>query len=354
MKSWLQRFNGKKPAKRPVTIHVEAKTPQKPRRSQGKQSSPKKKKLNPSEKVCPTSDEFENSPESLGVESKENVEPSRVHNIAEWADWMKSNEIVTEVYVEPEVEEYEYGIFNFHFNSLRSVSSRSDGVSLDAVAKHMTDMKIFPKEDDARVFCRGLAGEDSHCITAAQVTEECVGRRKYSRVICKRYVKAVYNREIEDILTPSQKGSPSSVARSPSGGSKYRKKESMGGMDDSAKGFALGNTPNTLQRRYSRADSNSDPTARGGGRRYSRQGSTTRNKVLSRIVSRVASRIYSRSPSVDENIVRPQPRKAAVTLARAKKVRQQQNSSPEEDDQLTESQRRQVEDFLKENGYDEY
>lgn len=342
--SWLSRFNSKKSSKKIISIQVE---PHQSRKSKKNDVLSKSDKHKDTKVAC--------SEESLGLESTKSNFPAASHKSepADWAEWMKSTGIVTAVYVEPNVEEYEYGIFTFHFPSLRTEHSKD--VTVEAVAAHIIELQILTKYDEALQFCRSISG-DSSTITASAIVDEAKGARKYTRVICKRYIKAVYDQQIEGILA-----NPNTSA----GESNSSSSEGISISNTSRRGkdaWALGNTAHTVQRKYSRADSSQNESSGYSKRTILRKMSSHNNRdtVLKRIVSRVASRVISRQSSsgVSERVSeRPHTpaarRSSAVTLGIAKRIRDKECTGPNEDE-LTPDQKKQVEDFLKKNGYDEY
>jgi hypothetical protein len=325
--SWLSRFNTKKTTKRPVTIIVEPQHKRKTRKS-GPQHKPEKQGDN---KVACNGDI---------VQSNSNG-GSRNSDPRDFADWMKSTGIVTAVYEEPNVEEYEYGIFTFNFPLLRT--DPSEGVTIDVVAAHMVELQILGKKEEALLFCRSIAGDNSTTITASEIVGEAKGSRKYNRIVCKRYIKAVYNQQIEGILSkPTEDVSDVPSPLEPVS------------RISSVKAWALGNTATGLQRKYSRADSGQPGDRRASVRRLSSH--SNRDTILNRIVSRVSSRAFSRqySNSVSERSQTPAAKKSsAVTLGIAKRIREKETAGTD-DDELTPEQKKQVEDFLKSNGYDEF
>ena len=355
MKAWLNSFGGKnKATKQPITIQVSSKLSLKSKAANDGSMKRKKTKKGAGSKpkISPSTDSDSNflnssSPPNSSQGSEETKCSSPLKDPSNFGDWIKSAGIVSAVYVEPEVEDYEYGIFTFHFNSLYPSGNTCGGIPVPVVAKHMMDLQIFIKEEESLRFCKALAGEDSDLVTSAVVVTEAKNEgkdaKKYYRLMCKRYVKAVYEQEIEDILARSPSQSPQVCAPS-------RRPHDA---------WALGNTACTVQRKYSHIDQDSPEPSRA----YSRQSSTTRDKVLHRIVSRVVSRVYSRQfsgqPTAVEEFTAPPAanparRKSSVVTLKETAMMGKGRGKNSSDDELSIEQRKQVEDFLRDNGYDEY
>ncbi|CAE7838222.1 unnamed protein product, partial [Symbiodinium microadriaticum] len=165
--------------------------------------------------------------------------------------------------------------------------------------------------------------------------------KKYTRTMCKRYVKAVYSQEIADILTkPVEDTSHGSSV------SHNRPQAS----------WTVRNAPKTMQRESSHSDQRTPRLQRV----YSRQMSRSRDKVLHRMASRAASRLFGRQDSrlssreVDDVACSPARSGSSMVFFKDAAVVRKAMENGANEDELTMEQRRQVEDFLRDNGYDEY